>query len=353
MLLRTRPAVVATCLAIGAAACGGTGDGPAAPSSLSSSMAGATIAGTVSGAAAPERLMVAVAGTQLSSAVERSGSFRIENVPAGNVNLQFTDGAVSAAAQLANVSQEELIRIQVQLNGVNATIVSEQRTLGKVTLCHKTESGAYHSIEVSANAEPAHRAHGDGKVGEPVPADPSKTFGPDCQPSGASVNIEKSTNGEDADSGPGPTLPVGSRVTWEYLVTNTGSANLTNIAVVDDRGVAVSCGGQTALAAGQSMTCTGSGVAAAGQYRNVGTVTATWSGGTVTSSDQSHYFGQAATDDDGPKVQVCHRTGNGSYHLIEVSVNAEPAHRAHGDGRVGEAVPGRPGQVFDAGCQVR
>ena len=33
---------------------------------------------------------------------------------------------------------------------------------------------------VSVNAEPAHRAHGDGMVGEPVPADPSTSFGPGC-----------------------------------------------------------------------------------------------------------------------------------------------------------------------------
>ena len=32
---------------------------------------------------------------------------------------------------------------------------------------------------------------------------------------------------------------------------------------------------------------------------------------------------------------------------------AEPAHRAHGDGKIGEAVPASPGRVFDAGCGVR
>jgi hypothetical protein len=53
------------------------------------------------------------------------------------------------------------------------------------------------------------------------------------------------------------------------------------------------------------------------------------------------------------KVALCHSTGNRSYHLIEVSVNAEPAHRAHGDGKIGEAVPGSPGKAFDSGCNVR
>ena len=101
------------------------------------------------------------------------------------------------------------------------------------------------------------------------------------------------------------------------------------------------------------MTCSGSGLATLGQYRNVGTVTATWTGGTVTDSDPSHYLGVGpAPEEAGPKVQLCHRTGNGSYHLIEVSINAEPAHRAHGDAKIGEAVPGNAGKVFGAGCSV-
>ncbi|TAL08322.1 MAG: hypothetical protein EPO00_07400 [Chloroflexota bacterium] len=31
------------------------------------------------------------------------------------------------------------------------------------------------------------------------------------------------------------------------------------------------------------------------------------------------------------KVSVCHRTGNGSYHEINISGNALPAHLRHGD----------------------
>ncbi len=111
--------------------------------------------------------------------------------------------------------------------------------------------------------------------------------------------------------------------------------------------------GQTTLAVGQSMTCTGSGLATLGQYANVGTVTANWTGGQVTDSDPSHYLGVSPTEEEGPKVQLCHKTGNGSYHLIEVSINAEPAHRAHGDGKIGDAVPGSPGKVFGAGCSVK
>lgn len=31
------------------------------------------------------------------------------------------------------------------------------------------------------------------------------------------------------------------------------------------------------------------------------------------------------------KVDVCHRTGNGSFHEINISSNALPAHLRHGD----------------------
>ena len=58
-------------------------------------------------------------------------------------------------------------------------------------------------------------------------------------------------------------------------------------------------------------------------------------------------------DDDEPKVTLCHRTGNGSYHSITVSVNAEPAHRQHGDAKIGEPVPNQPGKIFGPDCRVQ
>jgi hypothetical protein len=357
----------------------------------------------------------------------------------------------------------------VQVGATSAEIVDEERT-GKVTLCHLSDDQRYHRIDISVNAEEAHRAHGDGAIGEPVPADPTKTFNARCQAVGPSVAIRKSTNGEDANEAPGPEITIGSTVTWSYLITNDGTVPITQIVVADDRGVTVSCngqtslqpgasmtctgtgivtvegqyrnvgtvtanwtsstgsgqvsdsdpshylgvspleiekltngeeadvapgpsilvgdpvtweyvvrnigtvpltaitvsddrgvavdcGGQTTLAAGASMTCTGSGVAVEGQYRNVGTATATWTAGTlsgqVTASDASHYVGRTEEDEEGAKVSLCHRTGAGFYVLINVSVNAEPAHMAHGDGRPGGGVPGQPGRTFTAACGVR
>jgi hypothetical protein len=110
---------------------------------------------------------------------------------------------------------------------------------GKVQICHAAGTGAYHLIEISEAAEAAHRAHGDGKIGEPVPGQPEAQFGNNCRVIGPSVDIQKSTNNQDADVAPGPRIPVGSPVTWTYVVTNNGSLSLSSITVVDDQGVTV------------------------------------------------------------------------------------------------------------------
>jgi hypothetical protein len=52
------------------------------------------------------------------------------------------------------------------------------------------------------------------------------------------------------------------------------------------------------------------------------------------------------------QVEICHLEGNGSYHLITISESNFSSHIAHGDGRVGDPVPGAPGFVFDDTCNL-
>jgi uncharacterized repeat protein (TIGR01451 family) len=106
------------------------------------------------------------------------------------------------------------------------------------------------------------------------------------------IEIEKATNGIDADDPPGPYIPVGDPVIWTYNVTNIGTINLTNVVVTDDQGVPVTCLNDT-LAIGVSMTCTAAGTATAGQYANNGTATGVPEGGSssVSDTDPSHYYG--------------------------------------------------------------
>ena len=116
-------------------------------------------------------------------------------------------------------------------------------------------------------------------------SDPSHYFGVN-----AAIDIEKLTNSEDADNLPGPYIPTGDPVSWEYLVTNTGNVELTGIVVTDDQGVVVTCPGDT-LVAGDVMTCTGSGISDTLQYANSGSVVGTPPSGTdVTDTDPSHYY---------------------------------------------------------------
>jgi len=114
--------------------------------------------------------------------------------------------------------------------------------------------------------------------------DPSHYFG-------QSMVFQKSTNGQDADSPPGPSIPLGDPVNWSYLVGNPGPETISNIVVSDDQGVAVSCP-ETSLLASESMICTGSGTAVGGPYANIGTAAGDLaSGPTIIRTDPSHYTG--------------------------------------------------------------
>lgn len=113
------------------------------------------------------------------------------------------------------------------------------------------------------------------------------------EPTGPSLQIEKRTNGEDADSPRGPYILVGQPVEWEYVVRNTGTQTVDDIAVSDDQDVSPSCP-QTSLDPGESMACTADDTAVPGQYANIGTVTGTATGDAgvvLQDSDPSHYFG--------------------------------------------------------------
>jgi len=109
------------------------------------------------------------------------------------------------------------------------------------------------------------------------------------------IDVEKATNGHDADAAPGPQLFQGDLVTWTYVVTNTGNVDLVNVAIVDDVEGAVTCP-KTTLAVGEAMTCTLNGTALEGQYANVATVTGQSSNGQqVQDADPSHYFAEPMT----------------------------------------------------------
>ncbi|MCT7959213.1 hypothetical protein NG791_00725 [Laspinema sp. D1] len=107
-----------------------------------------------------------------------------------------------------------------------------------------------------------------------------------------SVAISKVTNGKD-----GQTILAGQPITWTYQVTNTGNVDLSDIEVTDDKE-----GFITTLVSGdisnigvldtdETWVYEATGIAVAGEYSNIGTVTADYKGTPITATDPSNYFG--------------------------------------------------------------
>ena len=340
--------------AVGFVACSGDSGSPAAPSAFPSGAGTTTIAGTAHSAGASAALglgdlshsessgplEVCVVGTETCAVADVTGYFELVDDFVNDVQLHFSGDGHDVVVTIHDVQPGQTVTVTVTLNGHTATLdVESQQDAGeRIALCHREGNGQYHRIEVASSAV---EAHGDGYPLKEVPGtEPPLLFDADCRILGPQVDIEKTTNGEDADRGTGPKVLVGDPVVWTYIVTNTGTVELSVVAVEDDdSSIVLNCEVPipATLQPGASFECTAAVTAVDGQYTNVGTVAATDGVVKVTDSDTSHYLGYQEVDDeeDDPdsdaKVELCHRTGNGRYNLIRVSVNAEPAHLAHGD----------------------
>ncbi|HDR72536.1 MAG TPA: hypothetical protein ENN85_01245 [Methanoculleus sp.] len=113
------------------------------------------------------------------------------------------------------------------------------------------------------------------------------------------IDVEKATNGEDADEPPGPSIPVNATVNWTYNVTNTGLVPLFEIELLDDvigsiSGPASGDDADGILEVGETWVYEANGTADAGQYANNATASGTFSTAQVDNSDPSHYNGTGA-----------------------------------------------------------
>ncbi len=137
---RAYRAVVGVLVASVAVGCGSsaslspTGPGPAAGSS-------AQIVGTVNGsAAAPSApadasgamtlgstLTVSVAGTSVAAPVDANGQFVLNNVPSGDLVLQFSGPGVDARVTITGVTTGDQIHLDVLVNGTNASVMRQDR----------------------------------------------------------------------------------------------------------------------------------------------------------------------------------------------------------------------------------
>jgi uncharacterized repeat protein (TIGR01451 family) len=189
---------------------------------------------------------------------------------------------------VTNTGNVPLSNVAVTDNRVSSSAISCTGTPGGSNVIPSLAVGAFVTCSATGTAVAGPYTNiGTASDGNVSDTDPSDYFG-----AAPALSIEKATNGQDADAAPGPTIPVGSTVTWTYVVTNTGNVPLSNIAVTDDREGAITCPKST-LAAGEQMTCTKNGTATAGQYSNLGTASGSFNGTTVQDTDPSHYFGAA------------------------------------------------------------
>jgi len=113
------------------------------------------------------------------------------------------------------------------------------------------------------------------------------------------IDVEKATNGEDADEAPGPSIPVNATVNWTYNVTNTGSVPLFEVTLNDDilgavSGPSMGDDADGVLESGETWVYEANGTAEAGSYENLATVSGTFSTATTEDSDPSHYNGTGA-----------------------------------------------------------
>ena len=118
----------------------------------------------------------------------------------------------------------------------------------------------------------------------------------------ADIDIEKRTNGKDADSADKAYhAKPNEAIIWSYEVKNIGTEDLNKIVVSDNKEGVVDCP-KSELKAGESMTCTPkNGVANSLKYENIASVqgVGVYSSKKVSDSDKSHYSVNAE-----PKIDI-------------------------------------------------
>ncbi len=220
------------------------------------------------------------------------------NVPLAAITVtdDVVDAAdISCAASLADAGGDNVIDVLMPTEVVVCTATAPADTVGQYANIGDVTGQPAFPTAPGPDFDPADPATyptdpagyddiTDPATGDPLPPqeadDPSHYFGAD-----PSVNLQKATNGADADTPTGVGIPIGSTVTWTYTVTNDGNVPLTGVAVTDDIVAAadISCAASLAdaggdnvidvLMPGEFVLCTATGVATAGQYANIGDVT--------------------------------------------------------------------------------
>ena len=90
---------------------------------------------------------------------------------------------VSAMVACSDVQSSDTPMTSPTLSAAHSVASIDDKTNGKVDICHRTGGATtFILISIAPAAVNAHLAHGDGRIGEPVPGQPGMRFGSDCQP---------------------------------------------------------------------------------------------------------------------------------------------------------------------------
>lgn len=218
----------------------------------------------------PGQTLVVGATASFTYVLTNTGS-----VPLGTVVLRDDNGTPANAADDFTVTN----RTAGDTNNNNILETTETWTFTAPN--RVVTAGQYTNIgTVTANPVDANGADIAG-LADVTDNDPSSHFG-----ATVGINVVKSTNGEDANTGTGPNLRVGSIATFTYIVTNTGNTQLRSVRVRDDGGttgntaddfdaafVSGDTDGDNRLDVNEAWTYRATRVVTSGLYTNIATAT--------------------------------------------------------------------------------
>ncbi|NEQ41559.1 MAG: hypothetical protein F6K40_37345, partial [Okeania sp. SIO3I5] len=134
----------------------------------------------------------------------------------GNVTTTSIPATGDASLQTLNIDDSDVVKIEVELAG----------------------SGAISGLDFDSIGDGIYKNIGTVVADGVEDSDPSHYVNPEPDPQNPGIDIEKSTNGVDADTiEEAVAIAAGDTVTWTYEVTNTGDVSFdeSEVEVIDDQ----------------------------------------------------------------------------------------------------------------------
>ena len=106
-----------------------------------------------------------------------------------HAHFSFLPTVALALAACANVQEPTPLRTLAFASPVETRGPDPADANAKIGICHRTSGdNSFILLSVAPIAVTAHKAHGDGRIGDPVPSQPGMRFGADCHPEAVATN---------------------------------------------------------------------------------------------------------------------------------------------------------------------